>query len=192
MKIKLASIRIAFPALFEPKSMTGQDGKPTKPKFSAAFIVDPKTQNAKALAEGVIACAKAKWGAKADAILAELHKKDRVCYRESPLSKDGKPYEGFEGMHSINASNDARPLVLDRTKSPLTAQDGKPYGGCYVNASIELWAQDNKFGKRINASLKGVQFVKDGDAFGGGAPASPEEFEDLGEGAQTEEDEALA
>ena len=35
-----------------------------------------------------------------------------------------------------------------------------------ARASIDLWAQDNKYGKRINASLTHVQFVKDGDQFG--------------------------
>jgi hypothetical protein len=44
---------------------------------------------------------------------------------------------------------------------------------------VEIWAQDNNYGKRINASLKGVQFVRDGDAFAGGGAASPDEFEDL-------------
>lgn len=51
-----------------------------------------------------------------------------------------------------------------------------------MNASIELWAQDNKqFGKRINAQLRGVQFLRDGDAFAAGSPASEDEFEDLGD-----------
>ncbi len=85
-------------------------------------------------------------------------------------------------MHSLNASNKARPLVLDRDKTPLTAADGKPYSGSYMNVSLEIWAQDNNFGKRINATLKGVQFVGDGDSFGGGAPASPDDFEDLAVG----------
>jgi len=45
-------------------------------------------------------------------------------------------------------------------------ENGKPYAGCYVNMSIRLWAQDNQFGKRVNAQLRAVQFVKDGEAFG--------------------------
>jgi len=32
-----------------------------------------------------------------------------------------------------------------------------------------LWAQNNQYGKRINAQLDGVQFVRDGDPFGDGA-----------------------
>jgi hypothetical protein len=48
-----------------------------------------------------------------------------------------------------------------------------------VNASIELWCQDNNYGKRINASLRGVQFLKDGEAFAGGGVANADEFDDL-------------
>jgi len=69
----------------------------------------------------------------------------------------------------------------------LTEKDGRPYGGCYVNVSLDIWVQDPKGekaknGKRINATLRGIQFMADGDAFAGGAPADPEEFDDLGVG----------
>ena len=185
MKVNLKKVRIAFPALFEAKTVNGEG----EPRFSAAFVIDPSSENAKALAAALKETAVAKWGAKAEGILSELKKKGRVCYVEGPKTNgNGEVYDGFEDMHSLNASNKARPLVLDRDKSPLTAADGRPYGGCYVNAVVELWAQDNNFGKRINATLKGVQFDKDGDAFGGGAPASPDDFEDLG----VDEEESLA
>uniref|UniRef100_UPI0025B91E9B ssDNA-binding protein n=1 Tax=Candidatus Symbiopectobacterium sp. TaxID=2816440 RepID=UPI0025B91E9B len=80
----------------------------------------------------------------------------------------------------------ARPLVIDRDRSALTAADGKPYAGCYVNATIDIWAMDNNFGKRINASLGGVQFLCDGDAFAGGGVATPDDFENMSEGADAE------
>lgn len=184
MKVKIQAVRGAFLNLFEAKTVGGEG----EPRYSGAFIVEPGTANAKALREALVAVAKDKWGAKADGILKDLKGKGRVCYREEPLSKDGEVYDGFEGMHSLNASNKARPLILDRDKSQLTAADGRPYSGSFVNVSLELWAQDNQYGKRINATLKGVQFVRDGDAFGGGAPASPDDFDDLG----VDEEESLA
>ena len=67
-------------------------------------------------------------------------------------------------------------------RSPLTEADGVIYAGCYVNASIEFWAQDNNFGKRINAQLRGVQFNGDGDAFSAGRPADADEFEEVSSG----------
>jgi len=176
MKVKVAAVRGAFLNLFEPKTVGGEG----EPRYSGAFVIEPGSANAKALKDALVAVAKDKWGAKADGVLKDLKSKGRVCYREEPLSKDGEVYDGFEDMHSLNASNKARPLVLDRDKSPLTAADGKPYSGSYMNVSLELWAQDNQYGKRINATLKGVQFVRDGDAFGGGAPASADDFDDLG------------
>jgi hypothetical protein len=177
MKVKLSNVRLAFPALFEAKSVGGEGD----PRFSAAFVIAPNSANAKALADAIIQVAKEKWADKAAGILKELKSKGRVCYKESPLtSSDGDVYDGFEDMHALNTSSKTRPLILDRDKTPLTASDGKIYAGCFVNVSLDLWPQDNQYGKRVNASLKGVQFLQDGDAFGGGAPASPDEFEDLG------------
>ena len=88
--------------------------------------------------------------------------------------------EGYPNNHYIKARNKVRPLVIDKDRTKILDEStGRPYGGCYVNANIEIYAQDNGFGKRINASLKGVQFFRDGDAFSGGAPASEDDFDDL-------------
>ena len=65
--------------------------------------------------------------------------------------------------------------------------DGRPYSGCYVNVSLDIYAQDNTYGRRINCNLSGVQFYRDGDSFEGGTPASPEEFEDLSDGVDDDE-----
>lgn len=179
MKVKLSNVRLAFPALFQPKAIAGNST--SEPRFSAAFPIEPDSANAKALKEACIAVAKEKWKDKAKAIYEDLAKKDRICYKEAPLTKDGVVYDGFEDMHVVNASNKARPTVIDRTRAPLTESDGLPYAGCYVNVILDVWAQDNQYGKRINATLSGVQFFKDGDAFGGGAPAKADDFDDLGD-----------
>ena len=61
---------------------------------------------------------------------------------------------------------------------PLTEDDNRIYSGCYVNASVELWYQKNAYGKRVNANLLGIQFFKDGEAFGeGGTTASGDDFD---------------
>ena len=78
-------------------------------------------------------------------------------------------------------TNNKRPMVIDRDKSPLTEDDNKIYAGCYVNAVIELWFQNNGFGKRVNANLLGVQFLKDGEPFGDNAGASVDDFDAFGD-----------
>lgn len=181
--VKVKDVRISFPSLFEAKAINGEG----EPRFSAAFVIEPRSENAKLLNETMLAVAKEKWGAKAAGILAELKAKGRVAYKEAPLSKDGEVYDGFEGMHSLNASNAARVPVIDKDTTPLTPADGKPYGGCHVDASVDLWAQDNSWGKRINAKLRYVQFRRDGDAFSGGAPVGEDEFESIADGAMADD-----
>jgi hypothetical protein len=187
MKLQLTTKRIAFPNLFKASSF--EDGG--KPKFNAKFVVLPSDPQAAAIEAAMRAVAKEKWGAKADTVfdnLVKTGKKPEVCFvREPYKNRDGDVYQGFEDAFYFTASNDVRPTVLDRDKSPLIAADGRPYAGCYVNAVVEIWAQDNKYGRGLRAALKGVQFVKDGDAFSGGGTASPDDFADLSAGADASE-----
>jgi hypothetical protein len=46
-----------------------------------------------------------------------------------------------------------------------------------VDVSIDVWAQDNNYGKRVNASLRGVKFARDGEPFAGGGAATEDDFE---------------
>jgi len=118
-----------------------------------------------------------KWAAKADAMLKALFAADKTCLHNGDAKSE---YEGFEGNKYISARAKVRPTVFDGQRQELSEADGKPYSGCYVNASIELWAQENSYGKRINAQLRGVQFLRDGDAFAGGArPAGADEFDEI-------------
>lgn len=176
MKLKLENVRLAFPTLFEAKTVNGEG----KPAFSASFLIVPDDPQIKALNQAIEQVAKEKWGAKADAILKQMRAQDKVALHDGDLKSN---YDGFPGNFYVSARTATRPLVIDKDKSPLTEQDGKPYAGCYVNASIELWPQDNNYGKRVNASLRGVQFLRDGDAFAGGAPADESEFDDITDGA---------
>ena len=73
---------------------------------------------------------------------------------------------------------DGAPMVLDRAKQPLAASSGLPYGGCYINVSFDLWVYD-KQSTGTSATLLGVQFVKDGEPFGGSSQPSDKDFEDL-------------
>lgn len=180
MKVKLTNVRLAFPQLFEAATVNGEG----KPAFSASFLIDPTDPQVKAINAAIEAVAKGKWGAKADAMLKQMRATDKVALHDGDLKAQ---YSGFEGMLYVSSRSQTRPTVVDRDKTPLVQADGKPYAGCYVNAVVELWAQDNNYGKRINASLAGVQFFRDGDAFAGGGAASEDEFDDVTSGADAEE-----
>lgn len=169
--IMLKDVRLSFPELFEAKAFDDTPG--AKKEFSASFLMGKDHPALATVKAGLIAVAKEKWGEKAEQILAVLFRDDRLCLHDG----DRKDYEGYAGNLFLRASNSVRPLVIDRNKAPITAADGKIYSGCYVNATITLWAQDNKWGKRISANLRGVQFYRDGDAFAGGTTGNVDEFE---------------
>lgn len=61
-----------------------------------------------------------------------------------------------------------------------------PYSGCYVNGSVEFWAQDGD-NSGIRCSLRAVQFWRDGDAFAGGSKVGADEMDDIVDGADADD-----
>lgn len=198
MTEQLKDVRLTFPQLWEPKQVNGQGD----PKFSGAFLFKPDHSARTQLLNAVVAAAKAKWGEAlvdvkepdpADAtkiitvkrpnyevVLKQLKATDRICVHDGDSKSE---YDGYAGHLFVNASNKIKPLVIGPNRENLVPADGKPYSGCYVNAIVEIWAQDNQFGKRINASLMGVQFVRDGERLAGGAVAAADDFEAIPDAA---------
>lgn len=180
MKIKLQNVRLSFAGLWKAEPFAPGDD----PKFKGTFLV-PKddAKQSKMVEAAILETAKAKWGAKAEGILKGIRgNTNKFCWQDG----DTKTYDGYEGMMALSAKNGKRPLVIDRDRSPLTEADGKPYSGCYVNVSVEFFAYETK-GNGIAASLLGVQFVRDGDAFGGGGIASEDDFDELEDGADADD-----
>lgn len=181
MKVRLDNVRLAFSSIFEARAFDENDKKPC---YSASLILGKKHPSLKSINDTIETVAKEKWEGKSADVLKQLRAADRICLRDGDSKPDS---DGFPGNFFVAARNKARPFVCDRDKTPLTSADGKPYAGCYVNATIDIWAQQNSYGKRINATLSGVQFLKDGDAFSGSPPATPDDFEDLSDGANAED-----
>jgi len=180
-RIRLEGVRLSFADIFVARPFKPGDD----PKFKATFLIPKGSALEKAVWEKIrrVASDSPKWkGANVDAVLKSIqHNPNKFCFQDG----DSKTYEGYAGMMALTARNDVRPTVIDRNRAPLVAADGKVYAGCYVNASIELFAYDNT-GKGISATLRGVQFDKDGEAFTGGGTASEDEFDDISTGADAD------
>ena len=175
--LQLKNVRLSFPAVFKPQAYG--DGNPA---YGAKLIVEPNSANVEAIRKTIREAAKTQWGDKADAIVKQLTEDKKSAWVEGPhRNKDGDVYDGFEGNFFLSTrSEKLRPTALGRDKQPVTEADNVIYGGCYVDASVDIYMQDSpKWGRRINAVLRGVRFVRDGDAFGGSSAASADEFEDL-------------
>jgi hypothetical protein len=175
-KFTLKDVRMSFPNLFEAKAPSTPGAKA---KYSAAFLFGKNHPQLDELRKLIGDVAAAKWGAKAPDVLVALKASDKLCVHDGDAKSDT---DGYAGNLFINASNDVRPLALGGGpdgRAPVTAADGKLYAGCYVNAIIQVWAQDNQFGKRVNASLLGVQFLRDGTRLAGGGTAAADDFEPI-------------
>lgn len=181
MKLVLKNVRLAFLKCWKAETVNGEG----EPAFSASMILGPDHPQIKEINEAIEATAKAKWGAKTEAVMKQMRAQDKLALHNGDTKAQ---YDGFEGNFFIAARTKTRPLTINRDKSPTTEEDGVLYSGCYANVSIELWAQDNNYGKRINAQLGGIQFLKDGDAFsGGGSAADENDFDELADGADADE-----
>lgn len=175
MKIRVDNVRLSFPHLFKAKQFEGSDDA----KYSAVFLMD-KAEN-KAEIKKVMAAIKKMI---ANDLNGAKVKSDKLCLRDGSTKDE---IEGFgEDVMFVSCNSKRRPLVIDRDGSALAEDDGKPYAGCYVSGLFRLWAQNNKYGKRINAELLGVQFREDGEPFGGGEPGRVDDF-DIEGGDETNE-----
>jgi hypothetical protein len=183
--IKLTNARLSFPDLFTPTQVNGQGPF----AYRAAFLIEQNatvhekqadgTWKATTMAKVIDAIVTEKWKAKGTKIFDTIKgNPQQCCWYDGEI----KSYDGYEGNYvltSTRGQDKGRPLVKNFDNTPLTEADGKPYAGCYVNATVELWAQDNSHGKGLRSTLRGVQFVKDGDAFSAGTPVSDDEFEEI-------------
>lgn len=98
--------------------------------------------------------------------------------------------EAYEDMIYIRTKSFKQPRIQtsdgeDQNEDGLTIE-GDPiegeqiYGGCYVNASVELWGWNRTDGKGLGVGILGVRFREDGEAFGGGSSetASDDDLDD--------------
>ena len=162
-KIKLNNVRLSFPSIFNKSEFNGQVGK-----FEATFLMNKESQ--------------AKMITDVQAQIALIQKDNKAKVSPDKLClKDGEfvDYDGYAGCMSIKAGSNRRPTVLGRDKAPIVEEDNIVYAGCYVNAVVELWFQDNSYGKRVNCNLLGIQFAKDGDTFGAGDTDVSDDFDTI-------------
>jgi hypothetical protein len=187
MKVKLIHtetdpVRLSFPDVFEAVEYEAGDGKP---RYNATFLVKKGGENDKRIRAAIATVADEAFGKSAQKQLAAFEgNAQKMAY----LDGDLKEYDGYADHWYLSChrkEKDGPPTIIDRNKEALTSADGKPYAGCFVNATVDIWAQV-KLNPGIRASFSGVQFVRDGDAFGGGRPASTDEFDDLGVPAEGE------
>lgn len=189
MKVLIKNARGAFlDSLWTAEEYEKGDGKP---RHSATFLIVPGDANDKAIRAAIDAVGsevfKAKW-----LRLKEAWEKNpnKFCYQDG----DTKNWDGAGGMMVLAAhrkAKDGRPTVLNLNKSPVAENDGIIYGGCYINGSVDIWAQDGE-NSGIRCTLLGVQYAGEGDSFSGARRSDDSDFEDLSDtGGEAEDADGL-
>ncbi len=207
--VMLKDVRLSFPKLDEPEYFQGTKSRPDeKPRWSAAFHVGAQSTAYKTDANGkpleapgpakaridalLKETAAAQWPLKFESILANILPDPKGCCWIDGARKESP---GVWILSSHRSSDKGRPVVLDNDKSPIykatnevyPEKAGRIYSGMYVNAHIELWAQDNKSGKGLRAGLLGIQRLRDGDAFGGGHAPVADAFAEVSDGKDADD-----
>lgn len=162
-EVYLKGLRLSYPHLTE-KQKANEDAKP---KYSAAFLIDPTTKvgkaNMKKIEAAIEAAEEKKWKK-----TGFKYKEGRICFFDGNEATDdeGNVKGGYADMWVIKASNE-RPVDLrHRNKTRVDFDDSPFYGGCYVEAILRLYGTDNGGSKGIFASLELVRFVENGEPFG--------------------------
>jgi hypothetical protein len=170
--IRLDNVRCSYPHLIEPYAGDDDNGNKQEPAYGIVFLL-PKATHAAAKDLCKFRIEQLMQENKVKAIPA-----DKKFLRDGDMS--GKAEN--EKMFTVSAREKRAPVL--RTPSKAKIIRGKTetvtvgsrevavnelfYGGCWVNGIIRPWWQNNKFGKRVNAGLVAVQFLKDDEAFGEG------------------------
>jgi hypothetical protein len=177
--ILLSNVRLSFPHIAEPQRKTQDDGT-EKASYNCEFILTPNNPGWAAFHQAVAKAALEKWGANAQNVIAHCGTdRKKRCYGAGEEKVNGKtfqPYDGYAGMYYITAGSTRQPQIIgpdgnkiDENNTMAVQQMArKLYGGCYVNAAVKPWLQENKHGRGIRCDLVAVQFYADGEAFGEG------------------------
>ena len=145
----LKNVRVNFPNLFKKSKFD---------KYGATLMLEPDSEQYKTVKHEIDRVTKESFkGKKLPA--------DKVCLKDG----DDTGKDVYAGLYVLNTNSNTPPHVISHInpKEKVAEDENKIYSGCYVNVKVNLWAQDNEWGKRINAELIAIQFAKNGEPLSG-------------------------
>ena len=179
--VMLQNVVICYPHLWERHIPPGGD---PPGKYQAEFILDPANNPAHGQLCNEIHQAFLK-------TLNEAGKGDRAQYIDSPL-RDGNVVNQerlrkgmLERPELVNKwmiagrSDTAAPHVVDRNRQPIKPDAGAIFGGCIVNAAIDLYWWGIGTNPGVFVGLNGVQLVNNVgvEPLGSGRPSAEQLFD---------------
>ena len=182
MKVQIKDARLFFARNVFVPSKPRTAGADAKLKYQLEAAIEPGSENHRLIKAALLSEANAKTAGKGVEKLKQIAAAGNLwVLRDGDLRVDveGNARPEYKGKLIVSAKNEVRPLILGGGpdgRAPLTAEDGKLYSGCYVNAIIDVQIGD-KPKWQAYAYLLGVQFTRDGERTGGGSVAVADDFE---------------
>jgi hypothetical protein len=178
--IFISNARLSFPHLIEPQKQMSENGK-ERISYNCELILAPNDPCFAQFMAKVQEMATAKWKEHTQQVLQIVGADRKLrCYgsgAEKVNKKTFAPYDGYAGGVYITCGRDTPPQVIQADGKPIDPSNTMAYqqltrgmyGGCYINAAVKPWMQENKYGRGVRCDLIAVQFAKDGEPFGEGA-----------------------
>lgn len=183
--IYLSNVRLSFPHLVEPQTLTNQKTGKVTNSYNADFVMAPDHAGYQQFLQRYMKLAQENWKENATPIMGIIQSDRKSRCFGSGAEKINKntfqPYDGYVNMVYITASSkDRMPQLIQSDGKPVDALNTMAcqalarsmYAGCYVNAAIKPWIQrpGEGYSHGIRCDLIAIQFAADGEAFGEGAP----------------------
>lgn len=147
--IMIKNARVSYPHLFTAPVINGEPGK-----CGAVILMDEANPAVAELKAEIVGLIQSK-------LQGKKLPPDRICLR-APEQHQRDEYGDMLALSS-NCKAGKTPLVVGLDGRTRVADESQSaiYPGCRVHAKVRLWAQDNKYGKRINSELIAIQFAGD-------------------------------
>lgn len=183
----LRNVRVAYAHGLNAPQAQQQQQQPGQqqgdPKYSAVFLFPEAAADVLQGVQGILwEAVQKEFGQTAQAVWQELAASNKLCLRSGATKAS---QEGFAGNYFISGSaKQSHPPVLlhkflnEQGTGPqeLKRPQNVIYSGAYVNVQLNVWVQNNNYGRRVNCEILVVQFAADGESFGGGASADTSVF----------------
>src|SRR5574343_606218 len=179
--IYLSNARWSFPWIVDPQVKKNDKGVDVA-AYNCDLILPPNDPAFQKFMQMYAALAQEKWKEHAQAAMQSIQgdRKNR-CFgagEERTNKKTFQPYDGYVGHVYLSARSTRQPQIIRPDGTPVDPANtmeirgvaSKLYAGCYVNAVVKPWLQQNSNGIGCRCDLIAIQFAKDGDPFGSGAP----------------------
>lgn len=188
--VRIENVVICYPHLWEKHAPPGTEVA----KYGAEFILDP-VKNAASIAKLEAAFRKVATDAGKGGLVNMLKNpcQQGDVMNQLAASKGKNPRPEIAGKRVLRASDpNFQPPVVDQNMRPLGAEQASNlFGGCIVNAYVDLYWSANPTNPGVYCGLRGVQLVSNvGVQRLGGGALSPEQMFEPVAGAPQDVDAA--